>query len=170
MLVPASAEHVRAELGDPASLGALLCAVVPPSWPPDDDRDARRFLLARLERPDPDAAGWFAWYAVRRARGSEVAVVVGSGGYFGPPGQDGVVEIGYAMCPEWRGKGYATEIARALSSHAAASARVRTVIARTNADNLGSIIVLERAGFCRSGEASGSGPGQLRFEWTPPAV
>jgi len=46
------------------------------------------------------------------------AVVVGTAGFKGPPGADGVVEIAYGVVPEHQGKGFATEAARALVAYA----------------------------------------------------
>lgn len=165
-LVPASDAHVRAELAGAEHFAALIGAAVPESWPPGDyDHAAQLLFLRCLEEAGPAGVGWFGWYAVRRADAEAPATVVGGGGYFGPPTTDGVVEIGYSMCPEWRGRGYATEMARALALRAAAQPAVERVIAHTTVGNFASIAVLERSGFARAGV--GPEPGTLRFEWAP---
>ena len=110
--------------------------------------------------------GWYGWYALHYADAEiPAATVVAGGGYFGPPNADGVVELGYSVCPEWRGQGYATEIASALASHAALQPGVARVIAHTSAENRASVRVLERSRFVFTG--GGLEPGTLRFEYLP---
>ena len=163
-LIATTADHLRAELESRRRLAEMLDAVVPASWPPGEyDRDAQQFFLDRLLRTGPDGVGWFGWYAVRRATGGDPAILVAGGGYFGPPGEDGTVEIGYSVVPEWAGQGYATELSRALLARAAATG-VRRVIAHTREDNAASIRVLAHCGFAAAG--AGAEPGSLRFEWT----
>jgi RimJ/RimL family protein N-acetyltransferase len=82
-------------------------------------------------------------------------------GYLGPPA-DGVVEIGYSVVPEARGRGLATEIVQALAVRALAVDGVRKVIAHTLESNTTSQGVLRRAGFNAAGQ--GAEPGMLRFE------
>jgi RimJ/RimL family protein N-acetyltransferase len=93
---------------------------------------------------------------------------VAGGGYFGPPTEAGVVELGYSVCPEWRGRGYAQELARALAAHAARQPRVTRVIAHTTAANPASIRVLGGSGFVPDG--TGAERGTLRFAYVPPAT
>lgn len=163
-LIPSSARHVRAELESQSAIGTLLNADVPASWPPGQyDRDAQEFFLGALEAGGDDAIGWYGWYAVRQASGAERAVLLGGGGYFGPP-TEGTVEIGYSVCPEWCGQGYATELARALVKHALQLADVTRVIAHTNLDNPASVAVLIGSGFTKAPESDQ--PDTLLFEWT----
>ena len=61
-----------------------------------------------------------------------------------------IVEIGYFVLPEARGRGLATTIARALAEHAF-SLGVERVAAYVNVGNTASERVLERAGFTREG-------------------
>ena len=165
-LVPTSADHVRAELEAPARFAALVEAAVPESWPPGEyDADAQRFFLDRL-LAEPGNVGGYGWYAIRAADGDAPATVVAGGGYFGPPAFDGTVEIGYSVCPEWRGRGYATELARALVAHALSHPGVTRVIAHTTAGNPASIRVLQQSGFTCVGP--GGEPGTLRFECRSP--
>ena len=162
-LIAASPEHIRAELMDPPAIGTLLCADVRTSWPPGEyDRHAQEFFLDQLTKSGDSAVGWFGWYAVRRADVLHPATLVGAAGYFGPPNEEGVVEIGYSTCPEWRGSGLATEMARALVDRAATHALVKSIIARTNSDNTASVSVLERCDFIRVAPLAAE---QLRFEW-----
>lgn len=166
VLVPASVAHVRAELAGGDEFGQLVGAEVPTSWPPGQyDEDAQRFFLDCLTEAGDGGTGWYGWYALRAADDEAPRTVVAAGGYFGPPTPDGVVEIGYSVCPEWRRRGYATELASALAAHAAGQPEVTLVIAHTMDDNPASVAVLERSDFVLVGP--GVEPGTLRFEYTP---
>ena len=150
-LAAATLDHIHAELESPQALGHLLHARVPEGWPPGEyDRPAIEFFRSRLIE-DPEAVGWFGWYAVRKAEGLESAVVVGACGYFGPPDADGMVEIGYSVVPAFQGHGYATEMVRALMARAFSVTGIARVIAHTSRENIASIKVLERCGFTRRG-------------------
>jgi RimJ/RimL family protein N-acetyltransferase len=58
-------------------------------------------------------------------------------------------EVGlfYALAPRWRGRGYATEAARALIDYAFRELRLARVIATTTYENKGSQNVMERLGM-----------------------
>lgn len=162
-LVPASVAHVQAELVGASAFGTLLGAAIPASWPPGEyDESAQRFFLECLLAAGEDGIGWYGWYAIRNPDAETIRTVVGAGGYFGPP-TDGLVEIGYSMCDEWRGQGYATEIVRMLVMHALKQPTVTQVVAHTTAANRASIRVLERAGFIMIG--TGVAPDSWRYEF-----
>jgi RimJ/RimL family protein N-acetyltransferase len=168
-LVPGAAEHVRAELEGRAPFAALLGASVPESWPPGEyDEAAQRFFLARLLAAGSEGPGWYGWYAIRNAEGLIPSTVVAIAGYYGPPSAEGVIEIGYSVCPEWRGKGYATEFVRALTEHAVRAGGVTRILAHAFAANPASVRVLERCGYTRLGP--GTEPGVFRFAYAPGAL
>ena len=73
-------------------------------------------------------------------------LVVGEIGFVGPP-KEGAVMIGYAIVPEARRHGYATEAIAAVSDWALAQPGVEKVQAQTLPDNEASIRALLRAGF-----------------------
>jgi len=166
-LVAATLAHVEAELAAPERLAELLAAQIPPSWPPGEyDRNAMEFFRGRLREGGDAVAGWYGWYAIRRAAPGAPAVLVGAAGFLGPPSEDGVAELGYSVAPEHRGRGYATEIARALVRRALGMRGVRRVVAHTTRDNPASVAVLERCGFREAAEDAATG--RVRFE-TPEA-
>lgn len=167
-LVPATLALLAADLRSPEALAHLLRASVPASWPPGEyDRSAMKFFSGRLSE-NPDAVGWYAWYAVHRPVAPAAAVLIGSGGYFGPPGTDGVVEIGYSIVPESRALGFATELVQALVSRAFSVPAVARVIAHTTPHNLGSVTVLERCGFSLVGP--GREPGTVQYGTARPTT
>jgi len=82
---------------------------------------------------------------------ADEALVVGSGGFKGPPA-DGAVEIGYGVAPSARGRGFATQAVRLLVTLAFRVPGVMCVCAETATDNVSSRRVLEKAGFSRFGQ------------------
>ena len=163
-LLAATLDLIQAELEGPEALGALLGVPVPASWPPGEyDRDALEFFTSRLVAGGPAALGWYNWYAITRGADGRRESLVAGAGYLGPP-LDGVVEIGYSVVPEARGRGFATEIVQALAERALAVAGVHKVIAHTLVSNTTSQGVLKRSGFNAAG--SGAEPQLLRFERT----
>ncbi|HEU4556601.1 MAG TPA: GNAT family N-acetyltransferase [Longimicrobium sp.] len=162
-LVAATVEHVRTELEAPERLASLLDAEVSAEWPTGEyDRDAMEFFRARLEEGGEAAAGWYGWYALRAGDADGPRALVGAGGYFGPPGEDGIVEIGYSVVPRWQRRGYASEIVDALVARAFELPHVTRVIAHTTPANAASVGVLRRCGFSHGG--AGAEPGSIRFE------
>ncbi|MCD4846876.1 MAG: GNAT family N-acetyltransferase [Candidatus Aegiribacteria sp.] len=162
-LIAATLDHVCAELEAPERLASLLNAQVEPGWPPGEyDRDAQEFFRDRLKEGGVAVIGWYGWYAVRCGSPYQPSVLVGAGGYFGPPSEEGEVEIGFSVMPAWQGLGYATEIAETLIENAFTDIQVQKVIAHTTPVNLASCKVLEKCGFryvCRNEESDNN-----RFE------
>lgn len=61
--------------------------------------------------------------------------------------KSGQAEIGYILCPEAQGKGYALEAGKALIRHAFGVRKIRRLYADIDPDNAGSIALVERLGF-----------------------
>jgi len=115
---------------------------------PLDRAEVSSEWLARVKATS-DANPWIhSFAAVHRASGA----VVGGCGYKGPPDADAVVEIAYGVEPAHRGKGYATEMARALVTFAFTTNDVRLVRAHTRPQNDASSRVLTKCGFDCVGE------------------
>jgi RimJ/RimL family protein N-acetyltransferase len=81
--------------------------------------------------------------------------VIGDVGFMGPPGDDGTIEIGYSVIPGFRGRGIATEAARAVARWGLEQPKVVCVVARCEPDNVASIAVLAHVGFVRDGVEDG---------------
>lgn len=119
-------------------------------------RGAYEEMLAGC-RAHPDARLWYtAWRISLRDSGDPVGDI----GFKGPPGERCEVEVGYGIDGPHRGRGYATEAARALTQWALAQQDVYFVMAETAPDNGASRRVLEKLGFKPAGEGA-EGP---RFE------
>ena len=167
VLIAVTPALLRADLTGRGALAEALEVDVPPSWPPDlFDEGAVRWALDRLER-DPASEGWWTYYVTRAGADGEPETLVGVGGYKGPPGEAGTVEIGYAVLPEFRRRGYATEAARGLVLHAFTHPRVHRVTAETLPELTPSIGVLEKCGFTYDGP--GSEDGVIRYALEQPA-
>lgn len=115
--------------------------------------------LRNLRGPSP----WHLGFAVVDR---EASSVVGSGGFKGPP-TEGVVEIAYGIVPSHQGRGYATEVARALMSYALRESSVNLIIAHTLPANNASTKVLAKCGFFFDGEIDDPDDG-LVWRWVFP--
>jgi [ribosomal protein S5]-alanine N-acetyltransferase len=105
------------------------------------------FFLAKLTEGGPSAVGWYNWYVIVRDPGNGPGTLIAGAGYMGPPDPNGIVELGYSVAAEGRGRGYAIETVRALTGHALRDPAVRRVVARTAASNAASRGVLAKCGF-----------------------
>ena len=147
LLRPASLEVLRADLEGRAALAKALRAVVPADWPPDlYDAGAIQWSIRALER-NPAVSGWVTYYFLRTSPAGAPPLLLGAGGFKGPPDDEGTVEIGYSIVQSERRHGYATESARGLLARAFAHPRVRRVAAETLPDLVASIGVLEKIGM-----------------------
>jgi ribosomal-protein-alanine N-acetyltransferase len=154
--------HIRIELETPKLLTEKLNATVSKDWPSGEyDRDAMEFFLSCFENGGESAQGWYGWYAINIDPVSGERSLVGSGGYFGPPDDKGVVEIGYSVLPEWQRLGYATEIVNALVSNASSFENTKSIISHTSPENEASKRVLISNGFKEVGVTDGN----IRFEY-----
>lgn len=123
-----------------ASLAGLARAT---DWPHDDTADALRPLA---EHPFHTGEGGFLVV--------QDGVVVGDCGWFGPPDEDGEVEIGYGLAPSARGQGLGTASV-ALLLDWVRSRGARTVRAEVLPGNLPSLRLLAGLGFTDIGERAG---------------
>jgi [ribosomal protein S5]-alanine N-acetyltransferase len=159
-LIPATVASARAEIGDRGEFARLLGGSVPDNWPPETAADALPLFLGWFEAA-PDRVGWFGWYALVPGAEAALPVLVGGGGFFGPP-RDGVAQIGYSVLPQFQRQGYATEMVRELVNWALGQQGVVRIVAETEWANPASVRVLEKAGFVSVGPTAE--PGGTRFE------
>jgi ribosomal-protein-alanine N-acetyltransferase len=142
-VVPATIDALEAFRRDADEFAELVASPVPAGWP--ESPEGIEFTIDKL-RERPDQAGWWLHLFF-----DSTGRLVGSGGFVGPP-DDGVVEVGYEIAPEFRSHGYATAAARALVAKACSEGGVHTVIAHTLAKTNPSTSVLGKAGFHFVGE------------------
>jgi len=147
-LVAASLLHVDAELAGPKQLARLLGVNVPKDWPPTGlERAFVSQVRQRLARDGSTATGWYGWYAICRHTALQPSILVGVGGFFGPPDDSGTVELGFTVLPAFRGRGHATEMVRTLVGHALAQPGVERIVADSLVRDRPTQAVLLRSGF-----------------------
>jgi RimJ/RimL family protein N-acetyltransferase len=164
-LKPATVALARAEIADCGQLARLLGASVPDNWPPETLTDVLPLFLGWLEAA-PDRVGWFGWYALAGAGGEAESILVASGGFKGPP-QDGTVEIGYSVLPQFQGRGYASEMVGGLVRWALGHPDVIRIVAETEWANPASVRVLSKAGFVPAGPATEAGGARFELVSSP---
>jgi ribosomal-protein-alanine N-acetyltransferase len=144
-----STPRLRLELITPEEAGRMLAGRREPTWHPDyprqDDLDGVSMIPALANGVGAADLSWSPRHVVRAFDG----LVVGSIGFFGPPGvaDDGVpeAEVGYGLVDDARGRGVATEAVSGLLAHTdRIGVRVRASVAP---DNSASVRVLAKCGF-----------------------
>jgi RimJ/RimL family protein N-acetyltransferase len=97
---------------------------------------------------DPAAAAWVTGVIWDQ----RLSLAVGTAGYHAPPDPSGMVEIGYAVDPRYRRRGYARAALESLLARAAREPAVRTVRVTISPDNTPSYRLASQYGFVRVGE------------------
>lgn len=156
-LVDGNLELLTAAVAGGGALEALLGVSVAEDWA--GFPEALPVLCASYTK-NPKGHKWGSLFFVEpRAR-----VLVGLGGFKGPPSADAVVEIGYAIAPAFQGQGLATDAVAQMVRRAFEDATVRAVDAHTLGHANPSTRVLEKSGFRKIGEANDPDDGPL-WHW-----
>jgi len=132
---------------DLAAASALAGVQFPGYFVADRELWLWQLRLSDLSK-NPEAARWIARAAVDDPGG----FVVGHAGFHGPPDENGMVEVGYTVVPEYRRRGYARAMLAALLRRAADEPQVRTVRASISPDNAASLATIKGFGFEPAGE------------------
>jgi RimJ/RimL family protein N-acetyltransferase len=147
-MTPAFIEAVLGDRREEAA--ALLDVELPDEFPREGER---RFLAFRLRQMREDALveTWCPNVVVLDGR------MIGHAGYHGPPGVNSTqaadaVEFGYAIYPEWRGRGFATQAAVMLMDLAEERAGIRHFVLAVSPENDPSLAIVRKLGFVRTGE------------------
>lgn len=147
-MTPAFIEAMLDDRRDEAT--QLLDVELPDEFPREGER---RFLAMRLRqmREDERFETWCPSVVVLDGR------MIGHAGYHGPPGQNSTqnpdaVEFGYAIYPEWRGRGFATQAAVMLMDLAEERAGIRHFVLAVSPENEPSLAIIRKLGFVRTGE------------------
>ena len=101
------------------------------------------FTIPRLQNPATDPLFNTMWMAIDREKQQFVAEAK----FKGEPDETGTVEIGYSTYPALHRQGYMTEMVGGLVNWAGQREGVWRVVADTDAENVASQKVLEKAGF-----------------------
>lgn len=132
--------------GDLAAANARSPIPLGPAFTGPDWRPTWQIRAAQV-LDDPAALDWITGAVWDPDRG----VAVGSAGFHGPPDERASVEIGYAIAPDHRRRGYARAAVQALLAEAAAAPDVAIVRVSIRPDNVASFAVVAPFGFERVG-------------------
>jgi RimJ/RimL family protein N-acetyltransferase len=133
--------------GDLAAANATSPVPLTEAFVCDEWRGTWR-LRAQQVVDDPPSAAWVTGVIWDDDRG----LAVGRAGFHGPPDTDGMVEVGYAVDPALRRRGYGRAALRALLERADADPAVRTVRASVSPDNAPSLALVRQHGFVQVGD------------------
>lgn len=144
--LPDPAIHALAD-GDLAAASAAAGIALPQYFVTPQDR---RTWLRRSHQlvDDPPCAGWITRIIVDL----DGELVVGRAGYHGPPDQRGVVEVGYAVDPPHRRRGYARAALLSLLNRAVTEPAVSVVRASVSPSNEASRGLILQYGFREVGQ------------------
>jgi len=157
-LISCSLQLIDAILAGDDALADYLNVEVPANW---SNFGLPIFEFARdkiISHPDDEI--WYTYLPIL----TETNTLIGSCGYKGKPDEAGVVEIGYEVSVQQRGKGYATEIATHLVQHALQHPDVIKVWAHTLPENNPSALILEKIGFQKIAEVTDIEDGEI-WRW-----
>ncbi len=117
------------------------------AMPPEVRKEVAQAWVDRaLSATEPDP--WIHGFTVILNDGNQA---IGFGGFKGPPSELGEVELAYGIDDAFQNRGFATEMARALTEYALTQPSVRKVIAHTLPTNGPSQRVLTKCGFQNTG-------------------
>ena len=139
-LVDGTLELLSAAVDGRIALERVLGVSVADDW--EGFPEALPIICASYESK-PEGQAWGSLFFIEPA----VSTLVGFGGFKGSPSPEGVVEIGYAIAPAFRGQGLATDAVTQMVQRAFADVAVRAVDAHTLGHDNPSTRVLQKAGF-----------------------
>jgi RimJ/RimL family protein N-acetyltransferase len=157
-LIACSADILEAIFEGDEKLSYVLKVNVPDKWSEFGD-PAFRFTYNKLKITGDDFI-WWSYLIIHK----DDNTLIGSGGYKGEPNNNGMIEIGYEIKQDYRGKGLATEVAVALIDHAFKDERVKIAQAHTLPQNSPSVSVLKKCGMIFIKEVNDAEDG-LIWQW-----
>ncbi len=140
------------------ALSLHINVIVPENWTEFGER-ALKYSLDRLNSSDSEIE-WWSYFPIHKVDNK----LIGLCGYKGQPSENGQVEIGYEIMAEYRNKGFATEIAKALIENAFTFESVHSIQAHTLGQINASTKVLSNCGLQKIDEIDGKDLGTL-WKW-----
>jgi ribosomal-protein-alanine N-acetyltransferase len=153
-LVVCELAHLEAFMQDRLELGRMLNIRISDDWPEFPETIPRVYESLKSDSSAPEW-GYHLFVHLKDR------VLIGEGGYKGRPDKEGIVEIGYAIVPEYRRRGFAFEAARGLTLRAFSHPEVKAVQAHTLKDGAASISVLKKLGMKFAGVAEDPDEGEV---------
>lgn len=156
-LIACELAHIEAIMRDKQELGQMLGVTVLDGWPEFPESIPHVYELLKS---DPASPEWGYHLFVHR----QDRAIIGEGGFKGKPDAAGMVEIGYAIVPEYRRRGHALEAARGLSDHAFSHPEIKIIQAHTLPNGAASINVLKKLGMTLAGTVNDPEDGEV-LQW-----
>ena len=157
-LLPCDCDILRSAILGNEILAKKINVEVPENWS-EFGTVALKYALDRLSESDEEK-NWWTYFPIHRQQNK----LIGSGGYKGKPSAEGIVELGYEIAADYRCRGLATEMTRALIDNAFKDRRVRTIVAHTLGQDNPSTKVLQKCGFEKIEEINDPDDG-LIWKW-----
>lgn len=120
---------------------------------------ALQYSLDKLSESEEEI-NWWTYLPIHKQDNK----LIGSGGYKGKPTDEGIVELGYEIAPDYRNKGLATEFAKGLIENALKDENVKSIVAHTLVHENASTKVLQKCGFVKVEEINDPDEG-LIWKW-----
>jgi RimJ/RimL family protein N-acetyltransferase len=117
------------------------------SWGPNSEAETREFLDRAVRELAEQPRGNFSLAMIDRATGA----LFGSGGIYRRRGFYREYEMGYVLHRDWWGRGFASEVARALVAFGFGELGAHRIYAQVDPENEASGRVVTRLGFTREG-------------------
>ncbi len=147
-------KHFELVMQSKQLLAEHLAVTVPLSFP--ESEDALPWFYD-LVKQDETLVGWLSFWALHRIDNTLIAGV----GFKGKPDENGKIEIGYSVIPEYRRQGFASEMVEALLEYGFSNPDVTAILAQTRIDNIPSMKVLERFGMRQTGTSRDDEEGEM---------
>lgn len=140
------------------ALAIKINASVPDNWT-EFGVFALQYSLDKLSESEEEI-NWWTYLPIHKQDNK----LIGSGGYKGKPTDEGIVELGYEIAPDYRNKGLATEFAKGLIENALKDENVKSIVAHTLGHENASTKVLQKCGFVKVEEINDPDEG-LIWKW-----
>jgi ribosomal-protein-alanine N-acetyltransferase len=157
-LVQCNEQILQAAINGDIELSRFLKCKVSQNWS-EFGTEIFPYVLDKITR-SPEEQDWWTYFPIHKKNNQ----LIGSGGYKGSPTKDGTVEIGYEIAKEYRNKGFATELAKSLITHAFKQADINIIYAHTLAHENASTRVLLKCGFHKVEELHDPNDGEV-WKW-----
>lgn len=158
-LIGCEQAHIEAILRDKHEIARMLDVRIIEGWP--EFPEAMQHVYRHLQTDPQTAPEWGYRFFIHR----QDRALIGEGGYKGKPSKDGLLEIGYAIVPEYRRRGLAFEAARGLSDYAFSHPEVSIIQAHTLPNGTASINVLKKLGMTLAGTVDDPEDGEV-LQWS----
>jgi RimJ/RimL family protein N-acetyltransferase len=148
-LIPITAACLHAEKLGGQIMGSLIGCELPSNWPPLHWEPHVLNILLEQYESCPEQINWHRYIALPHPDGTRT--LIGTIGAFWRETSPTECEMGYSILPPYERKGLATEAAQALVELIRRDSRIRSIVAHTFPELIGSIRVMEKCGFVFEG-------------------